>query len=250
MVTHDNDISDKEIVSDEEGKAKEKTISFGGSLFETNYRGTLYYPIGDLKLDQYVVRNSNSEETRILLLPDGSIYSMLGGNIVTIPGITKTSLPEEARKAAEEALGTTLDFSQYQHFDCTASAPLDTSGRFGLYLLTWYNEENGIVFDDALSLCVDEKGIVSALWVKGNAKQSFGEADALDPVDVYHDDIEDKLKGIYDTENCKFVDYSIMNSTYVIYKGSTCILCTVSIHVEDTDGNIWGEARRLLVQPS
>lgn len=239
---HANDIDGDPIVSINDRKRDDKiTVTFGDKEYSLEYKETIEYVIGEVCVDEYVTIG-NTEQGKVLLLPDGEIYAMLVPSVGQIE-IESTADSSTVRHAVEAYLKEELDFGSFKYFDATCSLP-DNSDGFGLYSFVWYNKIGDIGTDQTLNLCVSQNGEINALWMKYRSRNSFeGVSDSIS-IDDFQDKIKDKIKSIYKDG---LIEYSVSSSVLTRYEGKPYLDCTIAVNYRSENTEELSQACRLLI---
>ena len=237
---HAFDLDNDTIVSViDQKKGDKKTVTFCNTQYHLEYNRTISYLIGETVVDEYGI--VGTDKGRVLLLPNGDIYAVLGLSVghVDVDGTAEAPV---VRNAVEDYLKEVFDFNSFGFCEITESLP-DISNGFGLYSFVWYNKIGDIITDQTLKLCVDQNGDIRALWMKYRSDHKFENVSDNLTVNDFHDDIEEKIKSIYGDY---LIDYHIQFSKLTRYDGQNCLECTVGVHYRE-DSDELSEACRLLV---
>lgn len=213
---------------------KEQTIS---------YQDTMYYPVGDVKVDRYTIEES--QDSCFLLNSDGTVNSIINSSIATLDIAPNTS-PQKVQNLLKIAVKDIVDLSKYQY--CKDSSTPRQDGTYGLYIFTFYNQTHGFT-SDIVKIMVQGSGIgtVSTLRKKlplpdlssYNFQVSKSKQEEI---------IQMKLIDMYNTEETEYLAHEVTEATIVMYKGEVCIKYFVNVDVLLTGTNQKpGYACRILV---
>ena len=241
-LNHTNDVEGEPVVSvEDQKKGDKKTVRFGNKQYDLEYKDTIAYVIGEVRVDEYVSTDNNNPGT-VLLLPDGEIYAMLLSSVGQID-IETTADELTVKQAVEACLKDELDFDSFEYCDVTCSLQ-DISDGFGLYSFVWYNKVGDIWTDQTLNLCVTQNGEISALWMKYRSKTGFeGVSDSIS-IDDFQEKIADKVSSIYGDG---LIGYSVFSSVLTHFDGKLYLDCTIAVKYLGKNAEELSEACRLLV---
>ena len=238
---HSYDVNNNTVISTEEQKKNEKkTVTFDDKQYNLIYSETITYITNDTVIDEYLVEGTNSQG-KVLLLPNGEIYAILGIPLVKID-IEITADASTVRKTVEEYFKEEFDFSTFEFCDITRSSP-DTSEEFGMYTFVWYNKIGDIRTCQTLKMCVGQDGEISVLWMKYRDNRKFENISNNVTISDFSEAIEKKIKSIYGD---KLIGYDIYSSVITHYCGGNCIDCTIGVHYK-INSMEFSEACQLLV---
>lgn len=200
-----------------------ESLNILGTEFALNYTETLYYPIGDEKVDVYQLVNDDvelRENARVTLFQDGSIYEILGYTVAKIDIDEITN--EQLIKKVEYELRNLIDFSKYNYVDV-----IKPSG----YSITWRKiRADGYKTDEMVLVWVSSNGEIFAITIYPNRDNLFdinidlseAEKDAL---------ISKKLSEIFDTDELSFDGYEISGESLTMYEGKPCLSVSVKVNI-------------------
>lgn len=241
ILKHTFDIEGNPIISiNEQKRGDKKTVVFGSKKYDLEYKETIEYIIGGVSVDEYVTVDNN--KGKVLLLPNGEIYAILGSTIGQIE-IESTADALTVRQAVETYLKEELDFDFFKYCDVTCSLP-DTSYGFGLYSFVWSNKIGDIGTDQTLNLSVSQNGEITALWMKYCSQNSFQDVSRSITNDDFQNKIKDKINSIYGDY---LIEWSVFSSVLTHYDGNVYLDCTMSVSYCNEDAEELSEACRLLI---
>ena len=238
---HTCDIEGDPIVTVNDQKSGDKkSVVFCNKEYDLEYKETIEYVIGEVRVDEYVT--VGDDNNKVLLLPDGEVYAMLVSSIGQIE-IESTADASTVRQTVEAYLKEELDFGSFEYCDVTCSLP-DISDGFGLYSFVWYNKIGDIGTDQTLNLCVSQDGEIGALWMKYRSKNSFEALPDSISIDDFAERIKNKIDRIYKDD---LIGYRVASSVLTHYDGKTYVDCTIAVNYGGKDTEGISEACRLLI---
>ena len=222
---HKNIISsDLEYSADPEAPLT-KVFTIDGCELEAQYKDTVYYPVGEQRLDRYLV--DGDEEKSVLVTRDGNISCILY-DFAKIT-ISSKATPEEVLPLLKEQLSKTFDIQAYENvnFDTVTNVV----SPFGVYDFLFYNIVNGYIKNYILVSVLDS-GEIFALKKFGVNESVLNDYCATQNIDSANVEklLENKLKDIYSTDTTEYISYD--NSSHprlTVYNGELCARYSVTV---------------------
>ncbi|MBE6947321.1 MAG: hypothetical protein E7454_03625 [Ruminococcaceae bacterium] len=216
VAQHKNVMAEK-AVSTLEKEVGEKSIFYSASKeIPISYEQTLFYPVGDVKI--HVHKIDNTENSRILLYEDGSLNSILNGDIASIL-ISPHSSPEQVKAELEPAIQKFVDLSEYQY--CTISPTTRQDGTYSLYRFTYYNEVHGYRTNFVRILVLPDGRVATIRF--SLPLPDLTTIDFVQLKERHKDAILLKLKDMFNTSKSEYRTHEISGATVVVYQGEVYI---------------------------
>ena len=221
QVNHKNIINNDEVVSVDENALKTRTLSLGGCDYEMIYQDSIYYPVGDYKVDRYFI--DGNEEKSVLVNRNGDIYALFFA--FSEINISNTDTPEDVLPVLREELGKIIDMTKYEKVHIPKMSESDKENGFRTYSFTFYNERYGFT-SDTVTVFVSGNGNVRNLRIYDFPDELLSTKIENKKVEQL---VEAKIKDMYTTDYVEYISCRIFGEKkLVIYQGEPCILCSVS----------------------
>lgn len=213
-LNHVIDIKEETHTTVEDKKiGSKKIVDFLDSSITYEYQNTIEYVIGDIIVDQYYNSENNA---KALFLKDGSLYALIDCNYIRIE-IDRNATKEDVYDKIVDTFKNEIDFTAFSYHSCFQSF-LEKEDGFGLYGYTWNNKYGDFTEDSSLTIAVNQDGEINSIHM-GYKNQRNINYDKFDTdTKSYLPYIEDKLNGIYNTDECKLDNYKIHSSEITLYK--------------------------------
>ncbi len=209
-------VSGKNTYSVDNDVEKTSVVEIIDNEYTVNYSKSIYYPVGDRKLDIYLIGDTNN---KVLFDKEGKIAAVLY-NFEHID-ISENETAENILPLIKPMLEKFENFIDYEFLDISRSFA-DDAPVFGSYTFLFYNEQNGYI-TDYCRVVVSCKGFLRGL-VFNNLNLEENESDFNVDRDLETKLLTEKMKEIYNTEKNEFVSYSVVSQPRIVrYDGKLYI---------------------------
>lgn len=220
---HKKTISNSVEYSKETTPPSNVTFAFNGDEKEFVYCDTLFYPVGEKKVNRYCEKDK--EDNVILLNEDGSINSILYE--YTMLDLHGGDDPENILIELKKELSKWVDISKYEYIDINTA-----EGERTIYDYLFCNRMEGYL-TDYMRVSVFSDGCFLSLSINNVMIEDF----------VLHIDksleekmIHLKLADIYNTENTEYKSYhTVFPPQVVVYDNELCVQYFVAAHYLDSN---------------
>ena len=225
--THENVISDDVVYSQEFPEGQAKTIQINGESWDIKYKRSLYQPLNNRKVFEYVI--DGSEDDTVFLNEDGSIYG--GSANFRILDISKTDTADTVQTVLESSITDLVDLSKYEYVDVERAGD---ENDFEWYRFLFYNTVHG-VRSDFVKVDVDSDGAVNNLWINNLLVNAEEQCKGIDK-EIEGTLIVEKLKMIFDTQTTEYRSHSSWAMPrFCIYESELCVLYRLTVCLYDAD---------------
>lgn len=227
---HRNSVSDKAEYLTDSSVVSIIKREIDNSEKELKYQDTLFYPIGEKRLNRYFV-NGNEDNT-VLVNQDGTVNAILY-EFVTLD-ISETATPNEVLPVLVQELNKWIRTSDYEHINIPEYT--ENSQGFGIYDFLYYNSVDGYM-TDYVKVSVSDDGCVFGFWIND---LNYDNISLNIDKELETELLNLKLKDIYDTDNTEYNSYNTaFIPQVVIYNNKPHIRYFVSANYSYASG---GEA--------
>lgn len=224
-LNHKNVISNNVIHTTEKIADEQATIQVAGQDWNLSYEETITYRVGDYKVNQY--RVGDSEDSSVLLHEDGSVVALLNTSMIKI-NILPNDTPETVRAALQPAVAEFVDLSKYQNMKVDRSID-ENEERFDYYYLILYNTIEGYI-GDYTAILVNDDGTVTCLWIKDIAADSDQFEFHIDN-DLEEELILAKTMSLLDGLDFEYRSHRVITTPSVVsFNNELCVQYCVGIH--------------------
>lgn len=224
-LNHKNIIDTQPESSVDRSKAEKTTVKIDGKDRSLDYSDTLFYPVGEKKVDCYYV--DGNKDSLVLLNSDGSINSILYQ--FSQLNISKTESPDQVKLLLDQKLRDLVDISRYEYVQIPSSNESLGEG-FGLYDYLYYNMMDGYMTDYIRVSVLDDGSVLgfSINEVETTATELNIDEKKEDELLVL------KLKDIYTTAHTEYVSHkTVFPPQLVTYQGELYVQHYVSVVYRD-----------------
>lgn len=224
-LNHKNIMSTQPESSVDRTKEEKTTVKIDDKDLSLDYSDTLFYPVGEKKVDRYYV--DGNKDSVVLLNSDGSINSILYQ--FSQLNISKTESPDQVKLLLDQKLRDLVDISRYKYVQIPSSNESLGEG-FGLYDYLYYNMMDGYMTDYIRVSVLDDGSVL------GFSINEVGSATAVLNIDKKKEDelLTLKLKDIYTTAHTEYVSYKThFPPQLVTYQGELYVQHYVSAMYRD-----------------
>lgn len=221
---HRNTISNNVEYSREKNPPSNKKFTFNDNEKEFVYYDTLFYPVGQKKVNRYF--EDGKEDNMILLNEDGTINSILYKyTSLDIYGNNDTN---DVFMELKSELNKWVDVSKYKYVDM----PENHKDGLEIYDYLFYNMKEGYM-TDYMRVSVSADGYVFGLSINNLMSEDF----VLNINKALEEKmINLKLADIYNTESTEYKSYNtVFPPQVLVYDGELYIQYSVSANYIDSN---------------